>query len=243
MQAAWGINTMRERPVCSCGLWSFWRCGGMASVSGVLQWRGEYGLFGKYRRKVLGEKRGQRKLVNIQRSPLPSSGSLWTKSAKYAGRSEWMDKELLAKLPEGKVQRKWTQAHSGTQGQEKKAKDWNTGSFLWTFEICEDIWAVLRLPRKVVESPSLEILRNCLGMVLGKQVALLEQEGGCPEVSFNLNQSTVLWFCFTPKVNMEVEWCSNIFTEDSEICMPLEKCLELKDLLLIDCDAPALLNY
>lgn len=54
MQAAWGINTMRERPVCSCGLWSFWRCGGMASVSGVLQWRGEYGHFRKYRRKTLG---------------------------------------------------------------------------------------------------------------------------------------------------------------------------------------------
>lgn len=42
---------MRERSVCSCGLWSFWRFGEMASVSGVLQWKGRYGLFRKYRRK------------------------------------------------------------------------------------------------------------------------------------------------------------------------------------------------
>jgi len=36
-----------------------------------------------------------------------------------------------------------------------------------------------RLLREVVESPSLEILKNCLGMVLGNwlQVALPEQRG------------------------------------------------------------------
>lgn len=48
---------------------------------------------------------GPRKLVNVQRSPLPRSSSIWanTKSAKYVWRSEGM--ELLSKLPEGKVQR------------------------------------------------------------------------------------------------------------------------------------------
>lgn len=49
-----------------------------------------------------------------------------------------------------------------------------------------------RLPRKVVESPSLKRLMNCLAMVLGKQVALLDQEDGRPEVSFNLSQSIIL---------------------------------------------------
>lgn len=53
-----------------------------------------------------------------------------------------------------------------------------------------------RLPRHVMESPSLEILKSALDMVLRSvlSVALLEQRG-CnrwpPEVPFNLNDSVV----------------------------------------------------
>ena len=57
-----------------------------------------------------------------------------------------------------------------------------------------------RLPREVVESPSLEVLRSRLDRVLGNQlwVTLLEQQGWTrrlPEVPPNLNQSVILCFC------------------------------------------------
>lgn len=78
-----------------------------------------------------------------------------------------MNKEFLAKPPESKVQRKWTQALSGTQRQEKRQ-------------------------RTETQEVSSEHLKSERVMVQSKQVALPEQEGGCPENSFNLKQSIIL---------------------------------------------------
>jgi len=51
-----------------------------------------------------------------------------------------------------------------------------------------------RLPREVVEYPSLEILKTCLDMVLGNQlhVALLEQRVGLDDFQRSLPTSSVL---------------------------------------------------
>lgn len=53
------------------------------------------------------------------------------------------------------------------------------------------------MPREVVQSASLEIFKNCLVMVLGRQlsVALGFDQMTPPEVSSNLRYSVIPWFC------------------------------------------------
>lgn len=50
-----------------------------------------------------------------------------------------------------------------------------------------------RLPREVVESPSLKIYRS-LVMALGKKLPLLEQTGGTDDLQGSLPISTILWY-------------------------------------------------
>ena len=86
-------------------------------------------------------------------------------------------------------------------GPEAVGMNWNTGGSLWTWGNtfllrATEQWN--RLLRKVVDSPSLEILESHLDAVLASQlcVALLEWQFGADDLQRCLPTSISLWFWF-----------------------------------------------
>lgn len=128
-----------------------------------------------------------------------------TELAEYAGRYEWMNKELLAK-------------HLKVRCKENGLSDRKKGNGLkhrWFPLNLWNLWGCLSrgsgYPDRLWSLHHWKHSGTVWPLSWASRWPLLEQEGGCPEVSFNLKQSIILWICFTPKVNLEVEWCSSLF--------------------------------
>ena len=91
---------------------------------------------------------------------------------------------------------------SGAQWQDQRQRAqtntggslWTSGNIFFTVRVTED-WH--KMSREVVESPSLEILKKYLDIIMGNQlwVTLLEQECWTRWAQRSLSTWTILWFC------------------------------------------------
>lgn len=109
---------------------------------------------------------------------------------KTAGGAQWQDK------------RQWAQ--------NKTQDTLNMRKHFFTLRVTEH-WH--KIPRKVVDSSSLKVFKNCLDMILGNWLYVSLPEQGVwtrwpSEVPSILKHPVILWFCLTSKSGNQPYYCS-----------------------------------
>jgi len=95
-------------------------------------------------------------------------------------------------------------------GPEAVGTNWNTGRSLWTSGntfLLKGDQALAQAAREVVKSPSLEIFRSHLDMVLGN---LLEQGVGQDDLQRSISTLTLLWLQECILLSVKLSFCSRL---------------------------------